>query len=182
MSKQAITIGELKSLVKEAMGGAKVSFEDVSGLAHDVDLYQVVGRLHDALIEKLGDGPEAQKWLMELVTDAAQSDIDDRKLSKMEMGLGESRVVEAPGGRKRGPASSWKKDAQGRPSGRYKLSHLNDVKELDKRAFDAWVNYLVEDDKTRFSALGDGRIEAKTPDGRVLLWDPDYTMGEWEPK
>ena len=67
-----------------------------------------------------------------------------------------------------------------RPSVRDELSHLSEVKEIDAQAFDAWVTHLIEDCSDTFTALGDGRIEAVTQDGKTFRWDPESTMGEWE--
>lgn len=70
-----LTKHQLRNLIKEAL-----AFEDVSGLAHEVGLYEAVGNLHQALIEKVGH-EEAERWLRELVQDAVDSQVEDHESS-----------------------------------------------------------------------------------------------------
>jgi len=68
-----------------------------------------------------------------------------------------------------------------RPKMRQPLGGVFDLKKFDSQAFNAWIRYLIEDCDDQFVLLGDGRIEVKAADGRVYVWDPQYSMGEWEP-
>ncbi len=66
---------QLRSLIENVLK-EETRFEDVSGLAHDVDLYQTLGKLYMALEAKVGKG-ETQKWFRELVDDGVESTLSD---------------------------------------------------------------------------------------------------------
>lgn len=70
--------------------------------------------------------------------------------------------------------------APARPSSNGKLGHISKVSSIDARAFRAYVDMLVEDCDVDFYAMGDGRLKAVDPDGTVMVWDPEYSMNQWE--
>ncbi len=74
-----LTQGQLRTLIKEAIDDPNdTKFEDVSPLAHEVNLYETLGNLFAVLEEKFGKGnPEIAKWLRELVEDGVESTISD---------------------------------------------------------------------------------------------------------
>lgn len=88
-----LTTKQLRSIISEEVIklDEEVKFEDVSMMAHDAKLYEAVGELHRALMAKLKDSPEAEKWLRELVQDAVDSQVEDYDMDKENMGDEESK-------------------------------------------------------------------------------------------
>ncbi len=58
--------------------------------------------------------------------------------------------------------------------------HLSGVKEIDKQAFQAYVDILIEDCQDKFYAMGDGHLRVVTSDGQTLNWTPNNSMRQWE--